>query len=109
MQRAAALGLLDADAVGRELSADQTASGQLHAEAALAGMPDAAVKGRTWLALTGGDATNAQARAMGRAFWQSDQDALLGRDGLPVGLRRVVLESRDDLARAVRCASMPPV
>ena len=157
VERAAALGLLDTDAVGRELSADQTASGQLHAEAALAGMPDAAVKERTWLALTGGKATNAQARAMGRAFWQSDQDALLepyvdryvaevtdlwerssaqlagslaqhllpstlvrpdvlarldallGRDELPVGLRRVVLESRDDLARAVRCASMTRV
>ena len=157
VERAAALGLLDTDAVGRELSADQTASGQLHAEAALAGMPDAAVKERTWLALTGGEATNAQARAMGRAFWQSDQDALLepyvdryvaevtdlwerssaqlagslaqhllpstlvrpdvlarldallGRDELPVGLRRVVLESRDDLARAVRCASMTRV
>ena len=157
VERAAALGLLDADAVGRELSADHTASGQLHAEAALAGMPDAAVKERTWLALTGGEATNAQARAMGSAFWQSDQDALLepyvdryvaevidlwernsaqlagslaqhllpstlvrpdvvarldallGCDELPVGLRRVVLESRDDLARAVRCASMTHV
>ena len=157
VERAAALGLLDADAVGRELSADHTASGQLHAEAALAGMPDAAVKERTWLALTGGEATNAQARAMGSAFWQSDQDALLepyvdryvaevidlwernsaqlagslaqhllpstlvrpdvvarldallGCDELPVGLRRVVLESRDDLARAVRCASMTRV
>ena len=156
IERAAALGLLDADDVGRELSADHTASGQLHAEAALAGMPDAAVKERTWLALTGGAATNAQARAMGRAFWQHGQDALLEpyvdryvaevagawerssaqlagslalhllpstlvrpdvlarldalleRSDLPAGLRRVVLESRDDLARAVRCASALP-
>ena len=77
VRHAAALGALDADDIGRELAADRTASGQLEAEAALAAFPDPKVKASSWEALMRGDATNAQVRAMGGAFWQHGQDALL--------------------------------
>ena len=77
VRRTAALGALDESAVGRELASDRTASGQLQAEAALASLPDASVKERTWEALTSGTATNAQVRAMGSGFWQRGQADLL--------------------------------
>jgi aminopeptidase N len=77
VRRAAALGALDQEQIGEELAADRTASGQLQAEAALASLPDPAVKERTWAALIGGGVTNAQARTMGAAFWQVGQEELL--------------------------------
>jgi aminopeptidase N len=149
VRRLAARGLLGEEQVGEELARDRTASGQLQAEAALASLPDADVKARTWAALAEGRVTNAQARTMGGAFWQHGQDALLEpyveryvsavpgfwRDLSPTlarfltqhlfpvtlvrddvvaqvsalleqdlhpGARRVVLEQRDDLQRALR-------
>jgi aminopeptidase N len=77
VRRAAALGELDEAAVERELAADPTASGRLQADAALAALPTAATKRRSWELLVGGQATNAQARAIGGGFWQRGQDALL--------------------------------
>ena len=77
VRRAAALGALGEADVGRELASDHTASGQLHAEAALAAMSDPDVKQRSWDVLVGGSATNAQIRAIGGAFWQTTQDAVL--------------------------------
>ena len=150
VRRAAVLGALDEAAVGRELAADRTASGQLQAEAALAALPDEGTKRRSWDALVSGAVTNAQVRAIGGAFWQRRQsdllrpyaarylqvlprlwselspqlagsltlqlfpstlvepdviagvDAFLDTDGLPAGLRRVLLEQCDDLRRAWR-------
>jgi len=149
VRRAAALGGLGEADVATELAQDRTASGQLQAEAALAAMPDAGVKERTWQALVGGSSTNAQVKTMGGAFWQVGQDdlldgyvdrylsavpgfwealspslaqsltqvlfpstllredvvarvsALLDQD-LHAGCRRVLLEQRDDLRRALR-------
>jgi len=75
--RAAAVGELDEAAVERERTADRTASGQLHAEAALASLPDRVSKQRSWDALVSGKATNAQVRAIGRGFWQHRQEDLL--------------------------------
>ncbi len=77
VRRAAVLGSLDAAAIGRELASDRTASGQLQAEAAIAALPDAATKARSWEVLVGGTATNAQVRAIGGAFWQRRQAHLL--------------------------------
>jgi aminopeptidase N len=77
VRRAAALGLLDEDAVERELAADHTASGELQAEAARAALPDAAVKARSWERLTGDQVTNAQVRAIGTGLWQRRQSDLL--------------------------------
>jgi len=77
VRRAAALGALDELAIGRELAADHTASGQLQAEGALAALPEADIKARSWEALAGGGLTNAQVRAMGGAFWQRGQEQLL--------------------------------
>jgi aminopeptidase N len=75
--RAAALGVLDEAAIERELAADQTASGQLQADAALASLPDPVAKQRSWDLLVGGAATNAQVRAIGGGFWQREQADLL--------------------------------
>jgi aminopeptidase N len=75
--RAAALGELDEAAVERELAADQTASGRRQADAALAALPSAATKQRSWDLLVGGQATNAQVRAIGGGFWQREQAELL--------------------------------
>jgi aminopeptidase N len=149
VRRAAVLGALDEDDIALELARDRTASGQLQAEAALASLPDPAVKERTWQALVSGTATNAQVRTMGGAFWQLGQEELLEGyverfasavpgfwaelsptlaqvlthvlfpatlvredvvervsvllDGdLRTGCRRVLLEQRDDLQRALR-------
>jgi aminopeptidase N len=77
VRRSAALGLLGEDDVAQELARDRTASGQLQAEAALAALPDAEVKRRTWQALAGGGVTTAQARMMGAGFWQRGQEELL--------------------------------
>jgi aminopeptidase N len=77
VRRCCALGLLTEQHVGEELSRDRTASGQLQAEAALASLPLADVKRRTWDQLVAGGVTNAQARTMGGAFWQHGQDDLL--------------------------------
>jgi aminopeptidase N len=77
VRRAAALGELDEADVSRELAADQTASGRLQADAALASMPSAVTKQRSWDLLVGGQATNAQVRAIGGGFWQREQAALL--------------------------------
>ena len=149
VRRAAALGQVDSSDIERELAADRTASGQLHAEAAQAALPDADSKSRTWDQLAAGQVTNAQVRAMGSGFWQHGQDALLRpyvepyvqlvprlwetvspvlagsltsrlfpstlvdpevhaltgqllqRDDLPPAARRLVLECRDDLRRAI--------
>jgi aminopeptidase N len=149
VRRAAALGQLDEAAIDRELAGDRTASGELQADAARAGLPDPAVKQRSWDALVGGAATNAQVRALGSGFWQRHQGELLrpyvdrylavlpqvwealsaqqaqsitqqafpvtlveqdvldrvervlAQDGLPAGLRRVLLEQQDDLRRAL--------
>ena len=76
VRRMAARGLLGEDDVAEELARDRTASGQLQAEAALAALPDAGVKERTWDALLGGQVTTVQARTMGGAFWQRGQAAL---------------------------------
>jgi aminopeptidase N len=76
VRRLAARGLLGEDAVAEELARDRTASGQLQAEAALASLPDADVKERSWAALAGGAVTTAQARTMGGAFWQRGQAEL---------------------------------
>ncbi|MGB8650572.1 MAG: aminopeptidase N [Mycobacteriales bacterium] len=149
VRRLAVLGQLGEEDVERELAADRTATGELEALAAVASLPGSATKQRSWELLVGGSATNAQARAAGRAFWQRGQDellrpyvdryleavpalweqlspqlagsltqhlfprtlveqevhdrvgALLERPGLPAGARRVVLEQRDDLRRAL--------
>jgi aminopeptidase N len=77
VRRAAALGALDEAAIERELAADRTASGQLQAHAAVAALPLAATKQRSWDLLTGGGATNAQVRALGGGFWQRRQSELL--------------------------------
>ncbi|HUR14288.1 MAG TPA: aminopeptidase N [Mycobacteriales bacterium] len=76
VRRMAARGLLGETEVAEELARDRTASGQLQAEAALASLPDADVKERSWSALVSGQVTTAQARTMGGAFWQRGQDAL---------------------------------
>jgi aminopeptidase N len=150
VRRLAARGHLTEDEIAQELAQDRTASGQLQAEAALASLPDAAVKERSWQALVGGQVTNTQARTMGGAFWQRGQStltapyvarylsavpgfwgdlspalaqyltqylfpstevrqevadrvgALLARDDLHPGCRRVLLEQLDDLQRALR-------
>ena len=109
VRRAAALGALDADDVGREFAADRTASGQLEAEAALAAFPDAEVKAKSWAALVRGDATNAQVRAMGGAFWQHGQDALLAPyvDTYLEALPRVWSELSPQLARALTLHLFP--
>jgi aminopeptidase N len=152
VRRLAADGLVDEDEIALELARDRTASGQLQAEAALASLPDPAVKARSWDALVGGQVTNTQARTMGGAFWQRGQSAvtapyleryvsavpgfwnklsptlaqfltqflfpatevreevaervsrLLEQD-LHAGCRRVLLEQRDDLQRALRAQS----
>jgi aminopeptidase N len=149
VRRMAAQGLVGEDEIAEELAQDRTASGQLQAEAALAALPDADVKRRTWEALASGAVTNAQARMMGGSFWQRGQQeltepylerylaavpawwrdlsptlakfltqflfpatevrpeveravsGLLGQD-LHAGCRRVLLELRDDLQRALR-------
>ena len=149
VRRAAALGQVDAGDVERELAADRTQSGELHARAALAALPDPAAKRRAWDALVGGEVTNAQVRAVAGGFWQHGQDellrpyvqpyvdgvpglwarlspalagsltsrlfpgtlvsadvleatgGLLARDDLPPAARRIVLECRDDLRRAL--------
>ena len=77
VRRAAALGELDAAGIDRELAADRTASGQLQAEAALAALPDADAKRRSWETAVSGQATNAQVRAIGSGFWQRHQLELL--------------------------------
>jgi aminopeptidase N len=77
VRRAAVLGALDEAAIGRELASDPTASGQLQAEAALAALPDAETKLRSWDRAVGGTATNAQVRAIGGAFWQRRQHDLV--------------------------------
>ena len=77
VRRAAALGELDAAGIDRELAADRTASGQLQAEAALAALPDADAKRRSWETAFSGKATNAQVRAIGSGFWQRHQLELL--------------------------------
>ena len=77
VRRAAALGMLDEAELERELAGDATASGQLEVEAARVGRPAVDVKTQAWQALVGGDLTNAQARAEGRAFWQREQAELL--------------------------------
>src|SRR5262249_21711456 len=78
VRRAACLAAVGEDEIGAELVRDHTASGQLQAEAALASLPDADVKERTWQALAErDDCTNSQARMMGGAFWQLGQDELL--------------------------------
>jgi aminopeptidase N len=149
VRRLAARGLLTEDDIAAELAADRTASGQLQAEAALASLPDADVKERSWQALVSGRVTTAQARTMGGAFWQRGQEELgepyverylaavpgfwrdlsptlaqyltqflfpdtlirqdvadrvsaLLEEDLHAGCRRVLLEQRDDLQRALR-------
>ena len=149
VRRAAALGLLDPADLDRELAADRTASGHLHAQAARASLPRADTKQQAWEQLASGQVTNAEARALGGGFWQHGQDdllrpylasylavvpglwarlspvlagsltarlfpstlvhedvheatgTLLARDDLPAGARRIVLECRDDLRRAL--------
>ena len=149
VRRAAALGQLDVDDLDRELAADRTASGHLHAQAARAALPSAATKQQAWEQLVAGQVTNAQARALAAGFWQHGQDdllrpfvqpyleavpalwarlspvlaglltsrlfpstlvdadvheatgTLLERTDLPPGARRIVLEGRDDLRRAL--------
>jgi aminopeptidase N len=149
VRRAAALGQVDGSDIDRELAADRTASGELHAQTAQASLPDAAGKQRMWELLCSGRVTNAQARALGSGFWQHGQDELLwpfvepyvgivpslwerltpvlagsltsrlfpstlvdeavhettGQllevPGLPAAARRIVLECRDDLRRAL--------
>ena len=149
VRRAAALGQVEVADIERELGADRTATGLLHAEAARAALPEQASKQTAWERLAQGRVTNAQARAIGAGFWQHGQDALLrpfveqyvdvvprlwatlspvlamsltarmfpstlvdeealARTGellddpdLPAGARRVVLEQRDDLRRAL--------
>ncbi len=76
VRRLAARGLVGEDAIADELARDRTASGQLQAEAALASLPEAGIKERTWKVLVGGQATAAQARTMGAAFWQRGQDVV---------------------------------
>jgi aminopeptidase N len=152
LRRMAARGLVGEDDIAEELARDRTASGQLQAEAALAALPDPAVKQRTWDALAAGSVTNAQARMMGGSFWQRGQQAITGPyleeylaavpgwwerlsptlaqfltqflfpapevrpeveqqvsalldQDLPAGCRRVLLEQRDDLQRALRAQS----
>ncbi len=68
---------IDEDRIAVELAQDRTASGQLQAEAAIASLPVATSKHRTWAALVAGTVTNAQARAMGGGFWQRSQPDLL--------------------------------
>ena len=150
VRRAAALGVLDAEAVAGELDRDRTADGRLQADAALAALPEATAKARAWELLTGGAVTSAQVRAMGEGFWQHGQADLLrpyadaylaalpgwwsggsadlstsatralfprtvvepdvaarigqvlSRDELPAGMRRLLLEGADDLARCLR-------
>jgi aminopeptidase N len=77
VRRAASLGHVDGADIDRELTADRTATGQLHAEAARASLPDPAEKRRTWEYLVAGEVSNAQARAIGGGFWQHGQDELL--------------------------------
>jgi aminopeptidase N len=77
VRRAAALGHVDASDIDRELAADRTASGQLHAETARAALPDPATKRSAWERLAAGAVTNAQVRALAGGFWQHGQDALL--------------------------------
>ncbi len=77
LRSAAVLGAVTEQDIAEELAQDRTASGQLRAEAALAALPDAASKARSWDALVTGTATNAQVRAMGQAFWQHRQRDLL--------------------------------
>jgi len=149
VRRAAALGLLDPADLDRELAADRTASGHLHAQAARASLPRADTKQQAWEQLASGQVTNAEARALGGGFWQHGQDdllrpylasylavvpglwarlspvlagsltarlfpstlvhedvheatgTLLAGDDLPAGARRIVLECRDDLRRAL--------
>jgi aminopeptidase N len=149
VRRAAALGAVDDDDIARELAADRTATGQLHAHTAQAARPDAAAKQHAWDELLSGSVTNSQVRALGSGFWQHGQDdllrpyvsryvdvvpvlwqqlspaiagsltarlfpwtlvaadvheatgTLLENDALPAGARRIVLECRDDLRRAL--------
>ncbi len=77
VRRAAVLGALGEQEIALELVEDRTASGQVRAEAAIAALPDAGSKARSWEVLVGGTATNSQARHLGQAFWQHGQDALL--------------------------------
>ena len=150
VRRAAALGHIDQADIERELAADRTSSGQLHAETAQAARPDPEAKRAAWDRLVSGKVTNSQVRAIGSGFWQHGQadllqgyvepyvdvvprlwdtlspvlagsltlrlfpstlvreevhdvtGRLLERAGLPPGARRIVLECRDDLHRALR-------
>ncbi|MGZ6827273.1 MAG: aminopeptidase N, partial [Mycobacteriales bacterium] len=109
VRRAAALGLLDEAAVEAELDRDRTASGELQAHGARAALPDAGSKRRSWDLLTGGEATNAQVRAVGGGFWQRRQQELLRPyaqayvDVLP----RVWEQSSAQLATSITAQAFP--
>ncbi|MFN2536538.1 MAG: aminopeptidase N [Mycobacteriales bacterium] len=77
VRRAAALGQIDAVDIDRELAADRTASGELHAAAAHAARPDPQAKQVAWERMVAGDISNSQVRAVGSGFWQHGQEALL--------------------------------
>ena len=77
VRRAAALGVLDEDALDAELARDRTASGEREAEAARAALPTAAAKARAWASVTDGEPTAAQVRSVGAGFWQADQEQVL--------------------------------
>ena len=154
VRRAAALGQVDGADIERELAADRTATGQLHADTAQAARPDPEAKRSAWERLLSGGITNSQVRALGSGFWQPGQDELLrgyveryvevvprlwstlspalagsltarlypgtlvdeevhavtgrllDREDLPAGARRIVLECRDDLHRALRAQQL---
>ena len=77
VRRAAALGALGEDEIAAELAADPTASGELQATSARAALPSEAGKLQCWERMIGGQASNAQVRAIGGGFWQRGQEDLL--------------------------------
>ena len=77
VRRAAALGAIGEEEIAAELATDATASGELQATSARAALPSEVSKLTHWERMVGGEASNAQVRAIGNGFWQRQQADLL--------------------------------